>query len=421
MRSYLRFLFGWCLAATIFACHKDNDLGPAPSPSSPVISNLQYLPATVILKPWENSFTIRGTFDFVKASGGVASMRLTANNGINITVPLPENTLTEGMLQGLFEFTMPNAPITISFEVWMVDKQGNASNKLSGTIQVSCDDSGKQWYTVSRQWELDKVVWIDNRFMAVSQHGEILTSPNGNTWTATSSGVSTSLFGISHNANKWVVVGSFGTILTSTDVTLWNKIQDIPNNIFFKGVAWSGSRFVAVGEQVPETKPAIFTSTDAVVWNRIELPANLWGRINGLTWANNKFVAVGKNSYPFIISSADGINWGNEAFTNEIQGELIDIVWNGSQYAAVGYEVSATSADGINWSFAKASNMGLTGITWSGKHYIAVGIAGIMKSNDGLSWTKIIDSPSTLRSVAWSGYAYVAVGFISPMLMLSPA
>jgi hypothetical protein len=82
--------------------------------------------------------------------------------------------------------------------------------------------------------------------------------------------------------------------------------------------------------------------------------------------------------------------------------------------------VAATSPDGINWNFAKASNMGLTGLTWSGKHYIAVGITGIFKSTDGLSWIRLNDSPYIPRSIAWSGYAYVTVGFISPILMLSP-
>jgi hypothetical protein len=420
MRSYLRFLSGWCLAATIFACHKDNDLGPAPSPAAPVISNLQFTPNTVTIKPWEATFIVGGTFNFTQANGGVASIRLTANAGINLTVPVPDNALTEGMLQGIFEFTMPSAPTTINFEVWLVDKKGNASNKLSGTIQVVVDDSGQSWLTISQQWPLDKVAWIDNQFMAVGQNGDILTSPNGKNWTPRTSGVSTSLFGIARSSNKWVVAGSFGTILTSPDGVTWSRQLDIPNNIHFMGVAWSGSRWVAVGEQVPETRPAIFTSTDAVVWNRVNLPANLWGKLNAVTWANNKFVAVGKNFSPFVISSADGINWGNQASTNEMQGELVDIVWNGSQYAAVGFEVAATSTDGINWNFAKASNLGLTGLAWSGKHYIAVGITGIYKSTDGLSWIRLNDSPYIPRSVAWSGYAYVTVGFISPILMLSP-
>lgn len=416
MRSFIHIVVGWCITAMLFSCKKDHDF--TPSTTNPVISNLQFSPTSVVIKPNQPTFFVSGTVDFNNASGGVASLRLTSNNGISITVPVPDNSNSQGTLTGTFEFTMPPSPVTINFDVWIVDKKGNASNKMTGAIQVRIDDSGNSWSVISQAWPLDKVVWANNQFMAVGQGGEILNSATGANWTRQQSGVTNALFGIARSASQWMVVGFNSVVLTSPDGINWTKREIGIPNLNLMSVAWSGNLWVATGYE-PGDKPVIITSPDGSNWTRNAFTGG-YGSVNAVTWADNRFVAVGKDFKPMTVSSADGINWVNKTVSEDILGEFTDIVWSGSRYAAVGFGIVGSSTNGSSWNFAPASNLGLTGITWSGNHFIAVGISGIYRSTDGLSWTKIDDSPYMPRSVAWSGLQYAAVGFVSPILMISP-
>ena len=58
--------------------------------------------------------------------------------------------------------------------------------------------------------------------------------------------------------------------------------------------AWSGSRFIAVGSS------GIFqTSADGVFWTGGPIGINV--DLNGVTWVNNNFIAVGKHGKIFAI------------------------------------------------------------------------------------------------------------------------
>jgi hypothetical protein len=46
-------------------------------------------------------------------------------------------------------------------------------------------------------------------------NGTILTSPDGVSWTARTSGTSNSLYGVTYGNGTFVAVGEYGTILTS--------------------------------------------------------------------------------------------------------------------------------------------------------------------------------------------------------------
>ena len=59
------------------------------------------------------------------------------------------------------------------------------------------------------------LAWTGTQFIAVGTGGTILTSPDGASWTARTSGKTTNLHGIVWSGSKFVAVGDNGTILTS--------------------------------------------------------------------------------------------------------------------------------------------------------------------------------------------------------------
>jgi hypothetical protein len=59
------------------------------------------------------------------------------------------------------------------------------------------------------------VTYGNGLFVAVGEWGTILTSPDGVTWTARTSGTSNLLYDVTYGNGTFVAVGEWGTILTS--------------------------------------------------------------------------------------------------------------------------------------------------------------------------------------------------------------
>jgi hypothetical protein len=84
------------------------------------------------------------------------------------------------------------------------------------------------------------VAYGNNQFIAVGYNDTILTSPDGATWTAQSSGTIHELHSIAYGNNRFVAVGTGGTILASKA----DGIGIIPRNL--AGKAPHSSRITAV-------------------------------------------------------------------------------------------------------------------------------------------------------------------------------
>ena len=118
---------------------------------------------------------------------------------------------------------------------------------------------------------LEAVTWSGTQFVAVGQESSIgqatvLFSTDGKTWNEPSSYSSVPteniLYGVVWSPQKklYVAVGQNGTILTSPDANTWtastsNTTKDL------KAVTWSGTKFAAIG-----TGNTVLTSPDGVVW-----------------------------------------------------------------------------------------------------------------------------------------------------------
>ena len=154
--------------------------------------------------------------------------------------------------------------------------------------------------------------------------GTILTSPDGVTWTARTSGTTQILRGVVYGGSQFVAVGYNGTILTSPDGVTWTPQTSGTTNLLF-GVGYDGSQLVAVGDG-----GTILTSPDGVTWTA--QTSGTAYRLYRVGYDGSQFVAVGYNGT--ILTSPDGATW--TADTSGTTNLLNSIAYDGSQFVAVG-------------------------------------------------------------------------------------
>ena len=211
-------------------------------------------------------------------------------------------------------------------------------------------------------------------FLALGDNGTILHSPNAIEWTAKTSGTTAQLRGgVTNPSATYVVVGSGGTIVTSTD----------------GGNNW--------------TTPGSGTTND----------------LHAVGWGNNLFVAVGALGTILYGQSGDGWFPGSELTTNTLRGVAYGAVLaSGTQvptnmYVAVGDAGTVLrSEDGQVWTVvAPFTTANLRAISFGGR-FVAVGDDGsTFTSQDGAAWeARTSNTTADLHGVVRQLSGYTAVG-----------
>ena len=88
------------------------------------------------------------------------------------------------------------------------------------------------------------------QFVAVASSGDnrVMTSPDGTTWTARTSGFSTTpIRDVTYGDGVYVAVGDSGKLTTSTDGTTWTARTSAFDSTAMFGVGYGNGLFVAVG------------------------------------------------------------------------------------------------------------------------------------------------------------------------------
>ena len=239
------------------------------------------------------------------------------------------------------------------------------------------------------------------------------------------------LYDVVWGATHWAAVGSGSlneaVVLMSSDGATWGKLslgksrellslsKKGPGTLY--GIAWNGSRFVAVGEK-------LLTSRDGSEWSVAAEFAQC--KLTRVTTNGTMFVAVGGYYHNgCVVTSPDGMSWTDRTANLSGEGALLtDVIWTGVAFVALGnvnrgkFGMTAlvfTSADGNTWTRQSVANVFLMSLTWNGSLLIGVGgvarQGNIFSSADGKSWTRSrIQVSNPLRSVTWNGQRFVAVG-----------
>jgi len=235
-----------------------------------------------------------------------------------------------------------------------------------GDIYSSND--GVHWslrYTDQNSWGLS-LAYSGGRFVGVGGW-ETVISADGTNWTASflPSGFLDWQTDMTFGNSRYVVVGDtngVGIILTSTDGTTWTPRAAATMGGHISSVAFSGTKFVAVGNN----DGYIYTaSSTAITWARSSIPGG-----NQISYANGLYLVPLNNKTNSI--STDGINWSLKltGLTNQLE----KIIYANGIYLSRAGAFVTTSSDGTNW-FQYPKNIPGSELAMDGNRLVTIGSA----------------------------------------------
>lgn len=177
------------------------------------------------------------------------------------------------------------------------------------------------------------VAWTGAELVAVGVGGGLHTSPDGLTWTARATGTGSALMAVAAGGGVRVAVGggglaAGGLALTSADGVAWALHEAPPVTVGFRGVAWDGRQFVAVGDGAPATSP------DGATWTARPSPGipPLPTLLMAVASSGTEVLAGGESG--LVAASPDGERWISWALPGGPR--ITGIAWTGSRYVLVG-------------------------------------------------------------------------------------
>jgi len=389
---------------------------------APTIADLTYSPSAAFQSS-NGVVTITGTVAFAAPSGNLATLRLTTSAGADLASPIPDAFgKTAGQLTGQVNVSSEIVG-HYTFEIWVVDGNGNSSNRLAGSFEV-LPNVGTSWTRLVSPTgaDLHRAAWSGTRFVAVGASGAIVTSDDGVAWNSVASGTTNSLNGVAWIENQFVAVGEHGTVLMSLDGTTWTAAASPAADVSLRAVAGAGPLIVVAGGS------EVFTSSDGAIWTKRVSSTPGW-IFNGLARSGTVFVAIGwdtlSGSGPVTFwTSVDGTTWSSEAVGSSVTPYLFDIIWSGSKFVAVGWGTGAISTDGTNWKLFGMNVAGVTtfpafglsasGVASDGQMFLSVGDvwSQVERSADGSNWNEFISTPAldAVNGIAWGNGRFVVVG-----------
>lgn len=280
--------------------------------------------------------------------------------------------------------------------------------------------------TVPVTSDLRGLVW-GTTLVAVGAGGVMYSSPDGVTWTAITSPVTSNLNAAAYlttgfSAGIYAAVGDGGAMLYSTDAITWTqRVSGTTQNL--NGIGAGGGRFVAVG-----AGGTIISSTDGINWTAAASSGTVTTNDLYAVTSNgsNLWIAVGNNGT--LLTSTDGSASTWTAVSSNTALALKGITYGTNAatgvpvYVAVGASGAlVTSPDALTWTAQTAIGTNtlsaITSVTNSlvqtcGTQFVAVGANGsIFTSTDGTTWA---GQPSTtnanLNAAVHALYSYSVVG-----------
>lgn len=352
-----------------------------------------------------------------------------------------------------------------------------AINRLqtSQSNQVAYSTDGITWTYSSSAVSLTRLESISSSgaaiaygnelFVATGGAGNIMTSPDGITWTARISPTSANIRSLTFANGLFIGLSHFASpavCIISQDGITWSTRSAPIANCSSLSIAYGADRFVATTGDLSgnyftfdiknnDNSPNL-AKNNLFLGNNITMNNGLPAGYNWMTQKQNisslrgvcygvplvgpyagkgLFVAVSENWSPFsnVRTSVDGINWvaqTTDASANQSWLTVCYGVPSAGIYSSTGLFVAIsyagrtnsimTSPDGVNWTSRTSPTYIFQSIAYGNGIFVivsAIGSRRIITSTDGITWNNI--TSTTPDSIAWRSVTYgngrfVAVG-----------
>ncbi len=315
---------------------------------------------------------------------------------------------------------------------------------------IASSPDGQDWerHSAGSSANLNKVVWINDRFWIVGEGGTVLTNSFRMDFSLVDVGVTNTLFTVAGNSNEVVIAGDSVVLHGNLETGVWIPQSDLespllaPNWSYYSSL-WDGRLFLLGGRAGLMVEGFRTNQTAPLNWYSNIQPTRSW--LWAITRTPEFYAAVGANGT--IVTSENGLEWNREAVPSVFRGEvLLGIGGNTNRLLATGSRGTAlqsmnifTNVVSTNISGELVTNqISLFGLEWNpvavpttndlqgvaekdGRFVITGGNGGIFLSDDGLTWEpQNSDVTNFLSGVtAWTG-GFVAVG-AGGVILTSPS
>ncbi|MEI6871059.1 MAG: PKD domain-containing protein [Verrucomicrobiota bacterium] len=359
------------------------------------------------------------TFTHAYTTGGTYTLKLsisdmkgsTASGSLSVNVTDPAQIFTKRNNSTSADINAVAASDTIIVAV------GASASSTGNRFRSSSD--GITWTErpvpdTTPDLHMESVIWDGIRFVAVGQDysstlgwfGVIYTSTNGISWsrTYTSSTGSSALNAVSAGNGTILAVGDSGTVLRSTDGSIWNSITGIPSvtsgSMSCRGIAFGDGTFVLTARASTSITGAgaVFTSTDnGVSWRDQTSGAGFASAsedFQKIAYLNGKFITSGY----FSKLKTGTFNNGTLTFSSSQTGyEQANVLsYASGLYFGSGFTLSQTN--GVN-TYTPVNLYSTDGGTWS----TSTPKAGMEYQNDGAFFNNRLVSVGSLGAIYQSG------------------
>jgi hypothetical protein len=293
--------------------------------------------------------------------------------------------------------SIPNVVRSLIHGAGIYCAASNSGNVITSTDAVTWTAS-TVGYTTQQQ---NKVIFEQNQFVIVGGGGTIGTSTNGTSWTSRTSGITTTIFDITFGNNIYVYVATSGVIRSSTNAITWTARTSGTTSIIVS-IAYGNNIFLFGG-----LGGVTGTSTDGVTWvTRTSGITNITGTdVAAITYDPllSQFLLTRTNT-AIVRTTTDGITWG--LYNTESGNLSIDIgtpqetkiTYGNNKYllttrTAFGDHV-LRSSDLFNWSptlrMSTSTHLGQdSALIFANNNFIAGGVAGgYYRSVNGKHWSR---------------------------------
>lgn len=240
------------------------------------------------------------------------------------------------------------------------------------------------------------IIQAEGRITALFANGTsavVVASIGGGEWNVRATISSLSSPVIAYGAGTFVAVDGNGKCSTSPDGDTWSASTAIgAGTIGCSGIAYGAGVFVAAGLK-NGGGGGVWTSSDAgATW--IERTSGSAQLFNGLDFVNGVFIATGNSGV--IYTSPDGITW--TAQTSGTANTLYAAAYLGGTYVVCGASGTVLTSTNLSGWTARTSGVStaLRSIIANALGFLVVGLNGVARiSNDGITWAS---APTGLNS-----------------------